>query len=263
MRICGLDLETTGFNPENDRILELAYVITEHDSPRPLIAESRYVCDGYAGDIVSQEITDITGITNAQVQEMGTGLLDALDEFHDRLRVLHVQYIVAHNGENFDRPFLDRQVRLVAAASGFDEVYLENVYPLIFGPEALPWLDTRVDIEYPKRFRSHSLSHVACELGFLNPFPHMALSDVMTMLRVLREFDLAAIIARSSQPWVTLRALVSYDERDKAKARRFMWEVAGEKKFPRWWVKRVKASDVERERTDAGFQITIVEEKSA
>jgi hypothetical protein len=97
--------------------------------------------------------------------------------------------------------------------------------------------------------------YVAAYFGFLNPFPHAALFDAMTTLKVLEQFDVAQVAARAAQPWVVLRAMVDYDNREQAKARRYYWETLGDKKYPRAWVKKVKESDVEKETAAAPFRV--------
>jgi hypothetical protein len=170
------------------------------------------------------------------------------DELLDDYSSFGVDYIVAHNGSTFDRPFLLNKLAKVSLGMGGYE-----------GLERAKWLDTQHDVVYPDNFSSLRLTHLAAEYGFLNPFPHAALFDVFTMLRVLESHDIGDLVKRSLEPWVIIRAVVSYDNREDAKKLRFRWEDTGEKKYPKWWVKKVKVSEVEKERAKANFEIVIVE----
>ena len=78
----------------------------------------------------------------------------------------------------------------------------------------------------------------------------------MTMLKVLEQYDIDKVIARAKEPWAIIRAMVSYDDRDKAKAVRFNWEDCGHSiKFPKCWVKKVKVSDIGFEQQRVDFEI--------
>ncbi|MEG7787053.1 hypothetical protein U2388_15000, partial [Listeria monocytogenes] len=62
---------------------------------------------------------------------------------------------------------------------------------------SVPWLDTRYDLPHEEEPESRKLKHLACDLGFTNPFPHRAVTDVLTMCRVTASHDFGAIVAYS------------------------------------------------------------------
>jgi len=250
MRVCGFDLETTGLDFDKDRVTEMAWAVKDISDPKFLKVRSTFVLDNYFPPTISEEIKGITKIDVHHLQ-WGCSLEDAFKEMLDDYVMFKCDAFVAHYGHNFDKPFLLAKIRQQYPI----EQYAEET--LIFSDS--PLIDTRDDIEYPQTFKSRSLTHVAAELGFLNPFPHSALFDVATMLRVLECFDVEKVFARSKEPWVTLRAVVSYDEKDLAKERRYRWEDLGDKKYPKFWVKRVKLSEVEKEK-QAPFQVTVLED---
>lgn len=246
VRVCGIDLETSGLDFEKDRIVELAYVIKDVGNPRPISMRSYYIYEPCYGEEPSPpEVVDIHGIPNEWLRKWGRPLDSVVSVLGSALRDFDVDFIVAHNGENFDRPFLLRQMELLC---GPYTASTERV-------ESTPWLDTKADIEYPPRFKSTALTSVAAELGFLNPFPHAALMDVCTMLKVLDQFNFDAVVTRSKTPWVTVRAVVTYDNREEAKKRRYSWEKLGEETYPKSWVKRIKENEVERETAEAPFRV--------
>lgn len=248
MRVCGIDLETTGLDFQKDYITEMAWIIKDIGDPKPLIVKSELVQIPILFELPA-DIIALTKITRKHLDLTAGQFFEVVKVFISDVQCLDVDYIVAHNGELFDKPMLSKIMERERCNS-------EDIQFLI---KETPWLDTRNDIQYPDSW-SKSLRYVAAELGFLNPFPHSALFDVATMLKVLEHFNIEDVITRNKEPWVVLKGCVDYANREKAKKRRFSWEQAGDKTYPKTWVKRVKASDAYKEISDADFQIVILEE---
>jgi len=157
----------------------------------------------------------------------------------------------AHNGNNFDKPLLSTW----AASYGLD------------AQKNKLWIDTRADIERPRR-DSHRLGYMAADHGFLNPFPHRAMFDVMTMFTILMapdvskappKYDLATIQEIAKSPLRIVKALVSFDTNHLAKSRGYhaFYENG---KFQRWELE-VKEINLEKEREAArlaGFEIEVI-----
>jgi hypothetical protein len=105
---------------------------------------------------------------------------------------------------------------------------------------------------------SMRLMHLAASHGFLNPFSHRALFDVMTMLKIMSEYSFEEVLLQSKVPFVIARALVDYDNRQLAKDARFNWEKIGEETFPKQWVKQVRENKLAAEQAAAeakGFKV--------
>jgi len=81
-----------------------------------------------------------------------------------------------------------------------------------------------VDVPSPPQITTRKLAHLAAEHGFLNPFAHRAVFDVLTMLKILSCYPIENVIISSNQPLMKLVALVAFDGRYKAKARGFSSE---------------------------------------
>lgn len=247
MIICGIDLETTGLDFEADRITELAYVIKDTEYEKPIRVFSELLYDPSYPKL-SPEITKLTGIPQSYLELYGIVPFKAFAKLERDLAGYNVDFMVAHNGVNFDRPFLLKKIEQ------------EKSETMTFTKlNIIRWVDTQHDIEYPESMTSKRLTHLASEYGFLNPFPHSALFDVYTMLRILGNHDINTVMERSLVPWVVIQAHTSYEDRELAKKRRFRWESLGDKSYPKMWVKRVKSTDVEKERAGAPFQISILE----
>jgi DNA polymerase-3 subunit epsilon len=232
--LCGLDLETTGLDIHNCHIVEISLVVVRPNTTRPLWAGSYLLYDSAKmGDHpMTPEVTCVNGLDNHTLQKFGLPPQGVLDGVYGRLKGYGVTHIVAHNGDGFDKPVLCRH----------DPRWGE-----------FQWVDSKMDIEWDLKHTSHRLGHLAADRGFVNPFPHVALSDVLTMMRLLSEHDFDAVAERAKTPWVTVRAHVSYDEKDKAKARRYFFDP-----MEKAWKKRLKADKVDQEIADAGFKITVV-----
>lgn len=221
MRLCGVDFETTGLDVRECRIVEIGAVLWDTDLAQPLKMYSAFVDPMFD---VTPEIVGLTGITNEMIQEFAANEIDAMTRLSEIMA--EGEYAVAHYAQDFDRP--------VFAAASCRALGLEWA--------GSQWIDTSIDIVYPPHIKTRNLKHLAAEHGFLNPFPHRALFDVMTMLTILQQYPLDAIIARSKEPTVFLQAYVEFKEKDKAKERGFRW--APQSKI--WW-KSMKASDVNAE----------------
>jgi hypothetical protein len=72
---------------------------------------------------------------------------------------------------------------------------------------------------------------------------------------VLSHYPIQDVLEYAKIPFVTLRAMVGYEDRQLAKDQRFSWEKLGEKTFPKCWVKRVKANQVELEKSRCKFEV--------
>lgn len=235
--VCVVDVETTGLDLEKDYPVEIGWVIAQVGDWRTIASRSLLtVPPGFDG--MRPEIEALHGLKGATVANFGTSGPAALACFYGDLKALGVDYIVAHNGEMFDKPMLAK------------------IHP---GVKELPWIDTRADVEYPDSFVSRRLVHLAAEYGFVNPFPHTVVGDCLTTLMVLSKQDFPRVVERAASPWVIVQAAVSYDDRDKAKKRRYNWERIDEKTvFPKKWVKKIKLCDLEKEKADAGFPVAAI-----
>lgn len=238
----GVDFETTGLNTQTEYIIEVGAVLWETERQVPLELYSSLV---KINKPLVYEITEITGILNEDLLNYGVAprfvFLKLLTMLTD------VEYIVAHNGNNFDKPILEVELKR-------HEMVLPNI----------PWIDTMLDIPYPSLIATRKLSHLAAEHGFLNPFAHRSLSDVLTMLKVLSYYDVNKVICMSREPNVTLIADVrkpwldlrpeGNKEIDLARARGYKFN-GGTKQ----WQKTVKESNADEEKRHGEFPVRILE----
>ncbi len=241
MRLLGLDFESTGLDTGNDRIVEVGAVIWEDNKPLGMF--SAFVHDETFPEM-SAEVTAINGITTEMLKEFGAPPSPVYHTLSNYCVKHKVDYIVAHNGENFDKPFLFAELSRLGGE---------------FAIKQLPWIDTRTDLPHLVEPSSRRLIHMAADLGFVNPFPHRAVFDVLTMLRILSNYGIDEVLAYQAIPFITVRGLVSYEDRQLAKDQRFSWEQLGDKKFVKMWVKRIKKNRFEAEQLNCKFPIREIE----
>lgn len=212
MYLLGIDLETTGLDPKQNDIIEVGAILWDANQTKPVRLMSELV---QTNQVISPEITEITGLTNEDVSRFGKAPEVVLGQLKSLAE--NAQYIVAHNGREFDRLFLER-------------------YWQQWGSEvSLPWIDTVTDVPYDDKITSRKLTHLCAEHGFLNPFAHRAVFDVMSMLKVLSHYEFSVVETFSRSPTLKLVAKVSYDDREKAKKAGFRWDPAG-----KVWFRTVK-----------------------
>ena len=173
--IAVLDIETTGYDCDRDRIIEVAAAIVAGGE----------VVDRYSTLVdplvpVPTEIAKLTGITD----EMVAGALPVETAVSALIEFVGARDIVAHNA-NFDRSFLER----VAGRGAFRGMWLDSLQLVRI---ALP------------RMNSHRLSDLADAFGVEAGRAHRAGVDVDALARVWR----IAVVGLHDLPPGTLRRIV-------------------------------------------------------
>jgi DNA polymerase-3 subunit epsilon len=107
-----VDVETTGINPDRDKIIELGICLFEYDRQSgriyKVLGSWEWLED--PGLPIPAEITKITGITDTMVA--GHRIDDAVDDLLSR-----VVLVIAHHAD-FDRRFLERRLPAFATNIG-------------------------------------------------------------------------------------------------------------------------------------------------
>ena len=102
MKLMFLDIETTGFDRRWDYIIELAAVIYDEDTKTTVAEFHEYV---KPGKTIPEKIVELTGITNRQVNDCRDER-QVLRDFIEFVSIEKPDTIVAHNGDQFDVPFI-------------------------------------------------------------------------------------------------------------------------------------------------------------
>jgi DNA polymerase-3 subunit epsilon len=219
-----VDVETTGTNPDRDRIIELAICLFEYSRHDGRIYKVLGSWEWFEdpGLSIPREITNITGITDEMVsgQSIDDGAVNDL--------LGRAVLVIAHNAP-FDRRFLER--RLPAFATKH-------------------WACSRSDIDWKAEgIRSSALEFVAYALGFFYD-GHRAGSDCRATLHVLAQqlpgtgrLALQALLEKARTPTWRLWARESAIEtKDFLKNRGYTWS-PGEFGRPRCWYRDVSDAD--------------------
>ena len=222
MILLGMDTETTGLDTTVDRIIEIGAILYDTEAKTPLHMFSTLIRHPVEEGYVSP-----TGIKGEWLRQYGMSLPDAFGEIQKIVSMADVKAAVGHNAENFDKPIILAEL----TRHSFQEHCLKELH----------WIDSRYDLPFEQPPTSRRLVHLAAEVaGFCNPFPHRALFDVLTMFKLMDNFDYEKVYAHSLVPWINVRIMTSFDQKQIAKDLRYSWD-------GRIWVKKVKEDQFEIE----------------
>jgi DNA polymerase-3 subunit epsilon len=214
-----VDVETTGLDPENNKILEVALLPFEYSDNGKIYN----LLPGYEGfedplQAIPKNIVELTGITDAMVAGK------KFDETSVKELVEKADLIIAHNAY-FDRRFLE--LRFPA--------FKDKAWACSFSQ--IPWQSLGIE--------SGKLSYIAYKYGFFFE-GHRALNDCEACLHILAQ-DLPKLAASSSglkllidgAAKIGLRLFAvsaPFEKKDLLKARGYNWN-DGNNGRPKAWYK--------------------------
>ncbi len=219
-----VDVETTGTNPDRDKIIELGISLFEYERQSGRIYKVLGSWEWFEDPAVSipSEITKITGITDAMVA--GHRIDDrAVNDLLGRAVL-----VIAHHAD-FDRRFLEKRLPAFAAKH---------------------WACSRFDIDWKAEgIRSSALEFVAYSLGFFHD-GHRAASDCRATVHALAQplpgtgrLALQALLEQARLPtWRLWARDAAIEKKDVLKARGYTWS-PGEFGRPKCWYRDVSDAD--------------------
>jgi DNA polymerase III subunit epsilon len=213
MIVAGLDLEATGLDKVKDRPIEVGVALWTTKFNRSL--DTRAFLVQSDGVKVTDEITEITGITQAMCDKYGYTPEEGFDE--SMYFVERAEAVVAFNGRRFDMPMYHQWAKR-----------LKKEFPKKFIID--PYMDLPM--------RGQELITMCAKLGIYYD-PHEAGADVSAMLRLMGKFDFNVVLTRAKSPTVVVQSLQDYSNNNAAKKHKFRWNP--ENKI--WW-KAVKEMDL-------------------
>jgi DNA polymerase-3 subunit epsilon len=213
-----LDVESTGLSPATDRVIEVGAILYSLQHATVLAALSSLVqSDSNAAEAINRI--------------PASALIAAPDAKRAWLPVLALadkaDILVAHSAE-FDRSFSPPELQSRA------------------------WVCSKNDIAWPKQTRpGPSLVALALEHDLGVAVAHRALADCDLIARLFtrsRELgaDLQAMLERAMRPKAEFVALVSFEEKDKAKLAGFAWQAE-----TKTWRRRMAREDA----AQLGFKV--------
>lgn len=235
MRLLAFDIETTGFDLEKDRIIELGFALYD-TKLKTILKTGGFLFNRSDFPKSSEQALRAHGIQEEVLLEFGVDPTPALFRFLEHLLTWKVDALVGHNSKNFDLPFLIKE----CAKESLDPRMLKY----------LDHIDTRIDLIFEREPDSRKLKYMAADAGFLQTEQHRAMFDAITCLKILLKHDVEKVLAYSKIPFKTVEAVVSFDQRELAKARGYQWQPQQKK-----WTKTLKETEVAAEREAAPFSI--------
>lgn len=217
-----VDVETTGVDRANDRVIELGCVLWSVAHRTSIEVYSRLL------DAPENPAEAVNGIPSALIAALKPEpVFDALIGL-----AFEADAIVAHQAD-FDRAFCMR---------GLDGIP-ERDWPMAI---AQPWICTREDMKWPKGGTGESLIALALAHGVAVVSAHRAISDCLLLARLFEQCfatypdfgeRLEAALEHSRLPKVRLVSLAPFEEKDTVKAAGFKWDPHRKE----WW--RVMAQE--------------------
>lgn len=214
MNLLIIDTETTGLDPaQGAELIEIGAILYNVPN-RAILAQVSTVLP--VETIGQEEVHGINWTTARSLPlAIGVHVAELINLFEDKS-----DYVVAHNAY-FDKQFLDNDKKL--------------------------WLCTYEDFNFAP-YKAQNLVNLALAHGITVKAAHRALNDCGLIAEIFSKRDdlenlIEAAIVRAKSPKVWVRALVSYDDKDKAKA--FYFKPHQENGRFKDWRKLMKECDLE------------------
>jgi DNA polymerase-3 subunit epsilon len=254
LKVLGIDTETTGLDKKKDFITELGAVLFDVNLETGEWVPEKTVCnlikDANYPELTA-EVIKVNGITQMDLDTCGIPFDLAFESIHPLLE--EADMIVAHN-KGFDKGILTSQV----------ERYMLGLAVL----ESKQWICSAEDLASNREFKCWKLSHLALDRGVpVDPRTlHRATDDILLMGKMLSsaKANPVEMLKYANTPDIVLQAHIPAPWTDngvgkaQAQALGYSWEKpkGSDRQFPKFWVKKIKESELEIEKSKAPFSIT-------
>lgn len=203
---CVVDVETTGFDVDDDGIIQFAARRIRFDDEGVItLIEPPMIWHEDPGKPIPVEISQLTGITDSEVLGERIDEDEVLDLFMD------VDIVIAHSAK-FDKPFLTKRVPPLGQ---------------------MLWGCSCSDVDWPKNgFDGRGLGWLCAQAGYFFD-GHRALADVDAVVTLLGqekpdgETILAELVRRAQTPHILVEATgASFGTKDVLRRRGYRWNAA-------------------------------------
>ena len=223
-KICILDLETTGLDKANDKIIELAVKLVSVDNKT---GDLNAILNQYESfqdpeEHIDEKVSLVNGITNDMVDGHAINW-DSVEEILDSADI-----IVAHN-------------------AGFDRAFMDKYLPI--SKEKI-WICSVNDVDWLSRGFTSSKQELLCIWHGFYYDSHRAMSDVDALINLITHPSnetnkpVLDLIENASNPIYKVSAINSpYETKDILKSNGYFWN--GDQKC--WW-KNLLLGEIESEK---------------
>lgn len=266
MKALIIDFETTGPDPKSCFPIELGAMAYDLAKGKRWPCESRLIVEDTWPSELTDEITELTGITDKMLDESGVNVKAAMGWALSLVAEHEIDLMVAYNAD-FDREIWEW---CLDSTGQFPKV------------RELPWLCAMNDVPYPERLmRCKKLSHRAFDLDIpmygvqlgeklprITKIPlHRASADVSLVGDIFDKIGGQKILEYWREPWLVVQAVIPPPwvgrggdggaGRDAARGLGFSWEKTNgvEQTFEKLWVRRVKANQFDDLANKCGLSI--------
>jgi DNA polymerase-3 subunit epsilon len=202
-----LDVETTGFDPSSDVVIEIGAILYSLEFKSTVMEISTLI------PVDSNPAVEVNNIEVGLTQLVNS---DMLAGFKQALKAM-----------------LDVSSYAVAFNSDFDSSFLPWINR--------PWADAAL-IQYPRETSKRDLVNLALNNGIPVVSAHRALTDCRLLAELLsRVPNLEEQLTKAARPKQIVRALVSYDQRNLAKQHHFVWNAI----VPNAWARKMPLEDTQ------------------
>tara|TARA_R110000868_G_scaffold334233_4_gene594943 strand:- start:4341 stop:5174 length:834 start_codon:yes stop_codon:yes gene_type:complete len=253
--VLGLDLEginenliENGVNLTLDRVTEIGAVLWDVNRSQPVKILSELI-DEPDHLPLDEDTAELTGIDDDMLEQWGAKDKEIVRILETLVSMIEkADAVVAHNGGNYDRPMIE------AMAQRFGVKF----------PDAI-WIDSGRDIEFPKKMHMRSMAALEHAHGFVNPFPHRAVTDVLSMLKIFSAYNYERIYALATSPivrvvadlkapnWKDQNAVDEFNRvKNKVAKARFRWNPSD-----KTWSKEIHQILLDEGKIDFGFEWSV------
>jgi DNA polymerase III epsilon subunit-like protein len=235
MIVLAYDLETTGLDRKNDRMIEVGCVL--YSTGQNKILETAGFLVKSDGVPISQEITGLTHITPEALERFGREPSQALMDIMSFMSDADV--ILGHNVNRFDK-----------------KVTWNTAGRLAIGLPDKLWVDTMTDL--PVKGMKLSTMCAEAPYPFLISRAHSAPADAAATLDLAIQYGIEDAVERAKIPLVVIRSHQARGDEANKQARKlgFIWN--GQLKI--WW-QAVKETDVDNLKAKCPFDISYLDKE--
>jgi DNA polymerase III epsilon subunit-like protein len=240
MKIVIFDFEATGLDTETAEPIELGLAVYDFASQRLIKSQSELMYHPSYPQITPK----IQRLTNISLDHL---MSDSILPHDGILKLAETiqKYdgIAGHNIKGYDLKILERLL-----IKYFDLPIQTLVHNKLV-------IDTMTDLPYPLEIKRRDLVSLAAHHGFLNPFPHRALPDAMSTMKLMSLYPFDEVKQLAREPLIRL---VPYD--DVTTQYEDIREMGFRKDNLIGWFKEVKSSRIALEMAECPFKFVHVSE---